>query len=336
MINKIISKKIWGEIKKSQNILLTLHPSPDGDSIGSNLALYHALTKMGKKITILGGDSEFPKNFATLPGVNKILPKNFFQINQDDFDLFIIVDIAGPKQISRQGEVLINKNLKTIIIDHHASNTKFADINLVDKKAPAACQIIYEIFQENKIKITKNIADCLLVGLYTDTGGFKYSNTTYKTFSAAATLSKTDSNFSKYIFEVENNEHPDRLKFLSLMYESIKTYFSGKVAIASIDYNTLQKYNLDKNVINGSEISNNLKSVTGWEIGICMIEPQPNCIKISFRTRDSKKYDLSKISVALGGGGHVAAAGASINGSLTEVTDIVLKKIKSLYPNLEK
>lgn len=326
-----MNKKIWSEIKKAKSILLCLHPSPDGDSIGSNLALYNLLTKMGKKVTLIGGDSEFPKNFSTLPGVNKIIPKNFFQINQDDFDLFVILDIAGPKQISRQGEVVISEKLKTIIIDHHVSNPKFADINLVDGDSPATCQIIYNFFQENKLKITKNIAACLFVGIYTDTGGFKYINTTYKTFLAAANLSKINPKFTNFVFEIENNEHPDRLKFLSIMLGSVKTYLSGKVAIASIDFETLKENNLNNSVINGSEIANLVKAVTGWEIGMCMIEHQPNLVRINFRTRDADKFDVSKISTALGGGGHKSAAGTTVTGSLTEVTDLLIEKISQIY-----
>lgn len=330
-----MNKKIWTEIKKAKNILLCLHPSPDGDSIGGNLAFFHILTKLGKKVTLISGDTELPQNFSTLPGASKISSKNFFQINQTDYDLFLIIDIAGPNQISRQGEIVFDKKLRTIIIDHHISNPKFADINLVDPKAPSSCQIIYEFFQENKIKISKEVAVCLFVGIYTDTGGFKYPNTSYKTFLAAANLSKINPKFNKFIFEIENNEHPDRLKFLSIMLSSIRTYLSGKVAIASVDYDTIQKNNIESSVINCSEIANTVKSVTGWEIGISMIEFQPNLVKISFRTRDSEKYDLSKLSTSVGGGGHKAAAGASINDSLENATNLILKNIKKLFPKIE-
>jgi len=331
-----MNKKIWQEIKKAKNILLTLHPSPDGDSIGANLALFHALTKMGKNVTLLGGDSEFPNNFLTLPGTNKILPNNFFQIDQNDFDLFIITDIASPNLISRQGEIVFNKNLKTIIIDHHKSNPKFANINLVDAKTPAACQLIFNLFKENNVKITKEIAACLFVGIYTDTGGFKYVNTTYKTFLAVANLSKINPKFDKYIFDIENNDHPDRLKFLSIILGSIKTYFSGKVAIASLDFETIKEKDINNSVINSSEVSSLVKSIIGWDIGISMIEYRPNYVKVSFRTRDASKYDLTKISTTVGGGGHIAAAGATINGSLSEATDIILKNLKLVYPDLEK
>lgn len=332
-----MNKKIWKEIKKAKNILLTLHPSPDADSIGSNLALYHVLTKMGKKVTILGGDSEFPQNLLSLPGVNKILPKNFFQIETSDYDLFIITDISSEKQISKQGEVIIPKTLKTIIIDHHTSNLKFADINLVDSKSPATCQIVYEFLETEKIKISKSIAICLFIGIYTDTGGFKYLNTTSKTFEIAANLTKIYPDFNKTIFELENNDKPDRLKFLSIMLGSINTYFSGKVAVASVDFKTIEKNNINNSVVHGSDIANYVKSVVGWEIGISLIEAQPNLIKISFRTRDPQKYDLTKISVALGGGGHKSAAGVTLTDiSLTKAKELLIEKLCQVYPNIDK
>lgn len=333
MIKKLIYKKIWSEIKKAKSILLTLHPSPDGDSIGSNLALYHVLTKMGKKVTLLAGDSTFPNNFNNLPGVKNILPKNFFQITPDDYDLFIVADISDEKRISQKGDMSIPKTLKTIVIDHHLSNTsKFAKVNLVDSDSPATCQILYELLEFEKVKITKEIAICLFVGIYTDTGGFKYRDTTTKTFSIAASLTKIYPDFDKLIFEVENNDDPDRLKFLSLMLSSIETYCSNKVAIASIDFDTIQKNNISNNVVSGSEIANMVKSVVGWDIGISLIESQPNFIKISLRTRDAKKYDLSKLSMALGGGGHRSAAGAVLNNlSVPQAKKLLIEKIKKIY-----
>jgi phosphoesterase RecJ-like protein len=337
MINKFISRKIWREIQKSQNILLILHPSPDADSVGGNLALYHALTKMGKNVTILSGDSEYPKNLLSLPGSNKVLPKNFFQINQNDYDLFIITDISDKKQISKQGNIVISKKLKTIIIDHHSTNSKFAKINLVDTKAPATCQLIYNLFKTNKIKITKTIAACLFIGFYADTGGFKYFNTNYKTFLIASELTKIYPNFNKLIFDLENSDQPDRLKFLSLMLGSINTYLSEKVAIASIEFDTIKENNISSDVVNGSDIANIIKSVIGWEIGISLIELQPNLVKVSFRTRDSNKYDLTKISVALGGGGHKTAAGATLNNmSVSEAKDLLIAKICQVYPRIDK
>ncbi|MDD4785284.1 MAG: DHH family phosphoesterase [Candidatus Shapirobacteria bacterium] len=332
-----MNKKIWSEIKKAKNILLTLHPSPDGDSIGSNLAFFYALSNMGKKVTLISGDSEFPSNFSTLPGADKIIKKNFFDLELSNYDLFIINDIAATQHISRLKEVVFPKNLKTINIDHHFSNKGIADINLIDTSCPSTSQLIFNLFKSNKIKITPDIAACLFIGLYTDTGGFKYSGTTYKTFQIATELTKLYPDFTQLIFDIENNDHPDRLKFLSLILNSIENYLSDSVAIASLDHQSIKDNDLNPTAVSSSDIANLLKSITGWQIGIAVIEYQSNNIKVSFRTRDSSKFDLSQIAAALGGGGHKAAAGLIIKDkSIDEVKKLIVKTIKKIYPNIDK
>jgi len=338
MLNlKSSGKKFWLEIKKSKNILMTLHPSPDGDSIGSNLALYHALAKMGKKITLISGDSQFPNNFITLPGTSKITIQNFFNLDLSKFDLFIINDIAALSQISRLKVVKFPKTLKTINIDHHASNSGLANINLIDSSYPSTCQLIFDLFESNKVKITSEIAACLFVGMYTDTGGFKYSGTTDKTFQIAAKLAAIYPVFTKLIFDIENNDHPDRLKFLSLILSTVETHFSDSVAIASLNHQSIKDNDLNPTVISSSEIANILKSITGWQIGVAIIEHQSNNIKVSFRTRDASNFDLSLVAVALGGGGHKAAAGLVLKDiSLNDAKKLVIKTIKKTYPKIGK
>jgi bifunctional oligoribonuclease and PAP phosphatase NrnA len=332
-----IHKKIWQEIKKSKNILLTLHPNPDGDSIGSSLALYHVLTQIGKKVTLISGDSQIAGNFFSLPGVKEIINKNFFDLNLSDFDLFIINDIAAPNQISKIKDIIFPLDIKTIIIDHHASNNGFADINLINAYSPSTCQLIFDLFQSNRVKITPNIAACLFVGIYTDTGGFKYLGTTDKTFEIAAKLTKIYPEFTQLIFDIENNDHPDRLKFLSLILSSVETYFSDSMAIATLSHQAIKDNNLNPSAVSSSDIANILKSITGWQIGVAIIEYQSNNIKASFRTRDTSKFDLSLIATALGGGGHKAAAGLVLKDtSIDEAKKLITKTIKKIYPNIDK
>ena len=332
-----MNKKIWKEIKKAKNILLTLHPNPDGDSIGSSLALYHVLTQIGKKVTLISGDSQISNNFFSLPGIKEIVNKNFFDLNLSDFDLFIINDIAAPNQISKIKDIIFPLDIKTIIIDHHASNIGFADINLIDSSSPSTCQLIFDLFQSNKVKITSNIAACLFVGIYTDTGGFKYMGTTSKTFEVAAKLTKIYPEFTQLIFDIENNDHPDRLKFLALILSSVETYFSDSMAIATLSHQTIKDNNLNPSAVSSSDIANILKSITGWQIGVAIIEYQSNHIKASFRTRDSSKFDLSLIASTLGGGGHKAAAGLVLKDtSIDEAKKLIIKNIKKIYPNIDK
>jgi len=338
MINfKKVSKQIWKEIKKADNILIHLHPSPDGDSAGAALAFMHVLNNMNKKVTVISGDSELPKFLLALPGSDKIVPKNYLNVDLTQYDLFLILDASSLTQISKMGKVIFPESLKTIVIDHHATNENFADINLVLENAPATCQILYNFFEVNKIKINKETAVCLFVGIYTDSGAFKYSNANWQTLEIVSKLAKINPEYNKIIFELENNDEPDRLKLLSILLGSIETYFSDHIAIASVDYETIKKNNISHTVLSSSEVANKLKSVIGWDIGISLIEVQPNTVKLSFRTRDSEKYDLGKIAAATGfGGGHKAAAGATINKPFKEAKQVLLDTIKKLYPKLGK
>lgn len=333
---KITSRKVWKEIGRSKKILLHLHPGPDGDSVGSSLAFYHVLKNMGKEVCVIQGDSELPKKFYTIPGADKIIHQNILQIDINQFDLFIINDSSSLKQITKLGELKLPKKLKTIIIDHHISSEKFANINLVSPNSTSTCQVLFELFQVNKVKLTSKIAACLFIGLYTDTGGFRYFNPTYKTFDIASKLAKLYPKFSQLIFDIENNDDPDRIKFLSLLLSSVETFYSNHVAIASLSYNNIQASGLNSAAVSSySEVPNTLKSVIGWDIALSMVEIQPEVVKISFRTRDSHTYDLSKIAVATkSGGGHKAAAGATVNKSLPEAKQMILDIIKKLYPKI--
>lgn len=335
---KIVGKKIWKEINHSNNILLSVHAGPDADSVGSNLALYYALKKMGKNVSIIQGDSELPPNLKTIPGSDKIIPKNIFQIDLSKFDLFLILDSSAPSQVSRLGKITFPKSLKTIIIDHHLSSEKFAKINLVLPKYTSTCQVIFDLLQNQKIKIDKFMAACLFIGIYTDTGAFKYFNPTYKIFDIVSKLVKIYPKYPQLIFGIENNDQPDRIKLFSFLLSSVKNYCSDHVAIASISCEDIQKNHIDINTLNGySDVTNMLKSVVGWDIAMTMIEFQPGSVRVNFRTRDADKYDLSKIAAATGsGGGHRAAAGATVNKSIPEATEFLLSIIKKLYPKFDK
>jgi bifunctional oligoribonuclease and PAP phosphatase NrnA len=328
---------VFKAIQDSQNILLCLHCSPDGDSIGSNLALFLYLKNIGKKVTLIKGDSELPQNFKNQPGFSEITAKNYFDLDLSKFDLFIMLDIAALSQISKFGEISFPVNLRTINIDHHGSNPSFAGVNLVDDTVMSTCQLVYELFENQNVKPSPEMAVNLFVGIYTDTGGFKYPKTTTRTFTIASELVKINSDFPKYIFEIENNSEPSQIYFKGLALSSVELFFNQHVAISSVSYNTLTQKNLSSRHTEKSDISNTLKSVIGWDIGISMVEYEPGICSISLRTRDSENFDLSKIAEATGiGGGHPAASGATIKKPLPEAKKILLDIIQKLHPELDE
>ncbi len=330
-----LADRILGEIKKANHILLHCHPSPDADSIGSTLAMKHAITSMGKEVTLIAGDSPLPTYLSTLPGFNTIVTKNLFEVDLAAYDLFLILDSAALGQISRKGTIIFPPTLQTIVIDHHKTNPGFASINLIDDSYPATCQIVFDLLSQWNISITPDIALNLFAGIYTDTGGFKYRGTTYKTIAIASKLAEIAPDFTKLLFVMDNSNTKERLMLEGALLSSIESWFGDSVAVASVSHEFLSKNNIGDNEISGAEIANTLKSVVNWNIGISMVEKEPGIVKMSFRTRDADRFDVSKVAVLLGGGGHMAAAGAAISGNLEEVKQKVKQTLEKAYPALK-
>lgn len=321
------------EIKNSQNILLHLHPSPDGDSIGSALAMKQVLESLDKNVTVISGDSHPPKLFSMLPGFEDIKDQTFLDTDLSAYDLFIAMDSSNTDQITKKGKVVFPNNLKVLVIDHHKSNTKYGNINLVDSSCPANCQLLFEIFSQWGIQITSEIAICLLVGIYTDSR-FRYQGTTKKTFEITAKLVEIYPQFHQVFFDLENSLSDKRIYLLGLAINSIEHFFDNQVAIAVVTQQQLKEKDIEKEDIENNEISNILRSVTGWELDISLIETEQGIFNASFRTRNADKYDVSKIAVAFGGGGHQAAAGARIEGTKQIAVEKLLATIKQLYPGI--
>jgi len=333
-MNKLTSySQIQQAINKSKNILLCLHPSPDGDSFGSNLAMYWYLESLDKKPTLISGDSQAPQDFKFLAGFGKIINKNITQVNLEKFDLFIGIDSSSLDQITKLKEIKFPSHLKTINIDHHITNTSWANINLVDTNSPAAGQIVYYFLKSLNVAITLDMANNLFVGIYTDSGGFKYPNTNQDTFLAAADLSTISPNFSQIIFNLENNETSGQLFYKALALKNIDLYFDDNLAISSVSQIELIKKNINVADTQRSNISNILKSVIGWNIGASLVETEANVCNLSLRTRDSVKYDVSKLAQSLGGGGHPTAAGAQIKMPLDLAKQELIKATGKLFFN---
>jgi len=330
-----LAPKILEEIKKANNILLHCHLNADADSIGGALAMMQVLETMGKKVTVIRGDSELSASFSCLPGFEKIVHKNFFEVDLAQFDLFLIQDSGSLNRVSNLAPIVFPKNLKTITIDHHATNENYADINLVDSTYPATCQIIHDLFVAWNVEITSNIAKCLMLGIYFDTGGFRFNATTSGTFKVAGHLAEIAPNYSSLISFVEDSKTPGVIAFQALALSSVKLYCGNHVAISGVSHASLKDMGIKESEIY-PDIAAVLKSVVGWDIGVKIVETEPGKVKIGFRTRDEKVYDVSKIAVACGGGGHKGSSGVRMNVSVEEAVKRVVEVINSIYPELGK
>lgn len=331
---KKIAPVIWEEIQKADSILLHCHPNPDADSVTSALAMIHMLEQLGKKVTVIRGDSYLPKAFANFPGITKIVHKRYLELNLADYDLFIIQDSGSLDRITRYGEVTFPEKMRTVVIDHHYTNTSYGDVNIVDSSYPATANILYDLFTLWGVAITKEIALCLFIGIYDDTGGFKYPGSTSETLATASKLAAINPDYHQVLFDLENTVEPTQIKFMTLVYSSVEHYFDGKLALAAIPHHKLKEEGLSRLDSLGLEMSNKLRAVVGWDIDITFIEYEPSVIGISMRTRDPEKYDLTKIAKPLGGGGHKASAGAELKMPFEEAKHFLLQTIKTAYREL--
>lgn len=339
--DKKIALNMLDEIKKSSKILLHCHPSPDPDSVGSALALKYILQSIGKEVNVISGDDDIPMSFRHFPGCDEILPKSFLDIKEGEYDLFIVADCSldgicrkipreeVAKRLEKMGP--LGSKLKTINIDHHISNKWQADLSIIDSSYPSACELIYDVREEWAVPLSREMALNIYVGMYTDTGGFIYRGVTDRTFRIVSELVKFAPDFSKIIFNLENSNRRQQLDFLALCLSSIEVFCDGKVAISSCSNEDLIKKGITKDDRGAHTVANYLRSVIGWEIGINMVEEEVGRVKISIRTRDSDRFDLSKLAMAFGGGGHKAAAGANIKMSLPEAKEVLVQKIKEIY-----
>ncbi len=333
-ISPIIKEKaplILVEIQKAKSILLHFHPSPDPDSVGSALAMKFALEQIGKKVTVIKGDSEFPRGFKHFPGAGEIVEKNFLEIDQSQFDLFIIIDSAQPQMVSRRGEIKFAPNLKTIAIDHHATNRQFAEINLLESAYPASCQILFDLFKLWEVKLTPEISANLFIGIYTDTGAFKYRGVTQHTYEIIGELVKHIPDVSDLITRMENSNSPQLIAFEAAALDSIEVFCGGRFALAAVPSTVIKSKNIPTADVRTSEVSSFMLTVAEWDFVAAAAEIDSNVIKFSFRSKDIEKYDVAKLTESLGGGGHRAAAGLILRMPFDEAKKLVVQKAEELY-----
>ena len=298
-------------IFNAQKILIVGHSRPDGDTLGAMLALYWSLKKIGKKVTPFCIDKPgFVYEF--LPGVNEI--KNEINFNQEKFDLVIFVDCATEKMTGIYDDGFpFKKETFMINIDHHPSNSLFGNLNIVSENSAATSEIIFFLLKLLDIEITKEIATCLLCGIYTDTGSFQHQNTTKRVLQVAAFLLKIGGNIkeiTKYTFKTK------KLSTLYLWGRAMSSLLKNEkynIVTAIITQDDLKETGASEEEVEG--IANFLNNISGIRAILVLTEKNNGFIKGSLRSKDPN-FDVLPLARLLGGGGHKKAAGFMIKGKL--------------------
>lgn len=301
-------KEIFDILEKNKSFALACHDSVDGDGLGSSLALHLFLKSQGKESIVFAGDKSY-RDFRFLPGIEDV-SEAFGICEKCDFvpDIAIGLDYGNFDRTTFSAELKEKINQKSVpflTIDHHPRNKQIGDIILIDPDASSTCEIIFEFFEYNNIKITKEIALCLLTGIITDTNNFRNPATTTKSLEIASQLINKGVLINKIQKELAHKNYAQNSASMALALNNLKINEEFNFAYFLLDHSQVQKYNIKQNSLEG--LSNILAAIPDIDFSVTMIEWEPNITKGSLRSEG--KADVSVLAAIFNGGGHILASG---------------------------
>lgn len=309
-------------VENANSIIIFTHENPDGDAVGSSLAFYQYVKDLGKDVEIIV--PHFPKVYEYLPKYNEIKTEP----SKEKYDVAIALDCGDIKRLDDPNEVFLKSEIK-INIDHHTSNGMFADLNYVDPISPAASQIVTKMFQYYKYEISKDVATCLITGIITDTGGFRYDGVTSETFMIAADFLELGVNISKIFKEALCNISMEKFEAKKLAQDRLEFIENGKIAYTYLTKEDMDRLNVVPADLEG--IVENGRDIEGVEVSIFLYETDKG-FKGSFRSNNY--VNVADLCLLFNGGGHVRAAGCTLPYSLEECKEKVLNAtIKEVNKN---
>jgi len=314
-----IDIKIKQRIKSAHNILIVSHIRPDGDAIGSLLGLGLALQNYGKNVQMVLADG-VPANFRYLPDYQLVMKSQ-----KDPVDLSFVVDCSD---IRRTGTALEEYGRADIVIDHHRTNERFGEINLVEPHVPATASMLTNHMPEWGLSITPDVASCLLTGMITDTLGFRTINTTSECLRQAADLMDIGASLDKlYYFSLVKRTLPGA-RFWGAGLSNL--HYDDGIVWTSLTRDDRKKAGYSGN--DDADLINIVSAIEEGQVSIIFVEQPRGTIKISWRTIHDD-IDVSQVAVKFNGGGHKAASGADIQGSLEDVIEMVLEATHEMLKN---
>ena len=322
VVSKMSYKKLINELSQLDSLVIMGHLDPDADSVSSMLAIYYAFAGDKKNWHLLLQDTP-GDNLSYLPGFDKIKQLDNFN---EPIKNILLVDCKDLNRANRIG--LQEENLdKLLVIDHHLSKAKKNPLKLIDSSAAACCELIYKLIKKAKIPLTQDLALILYSGLASDTGCFRQSNTTAQTLNIASKLLKTGFNPDPVRINLFERRSAANIKILGKALSNMEVYFDNKLCFLTAYYK--DKQNFGASVNDCTSIVNYALTPIGAKIGVFFEERENDVVKISFRSRNG--YAVNSFAEMLGGGGHLLAAGVTVNGKIDDVKKQVLELISEKY-----
>lgn len=314
-------KEVFNLINNSQNICIAGHKAPDGDCIGSVMALYEFLKPLNKELTVCI-DGTIPFNYK--PFVNEeIIAK---ECSDKKFDLLFILDCSDAERLGKFKGVFNNAK-KSVCIDHHKTNQSYADINIIDTTMSSTGELLYDILTISGQRLTKEAATYIYIAILTDTGKFSYSNTSSDTHRKTAELIALGVNVADIDNIVYNSKPANVVKAFIDCISGIELYYNNKFGITFISKDILERNNVDMGDIDG--VVEFIREIKEVEVSCVLKEYEEKNTKVSLRSKND--IDVSQISVKFGGGGHAKAAGFEIEDTVENTKKLLIETFEEFF-----
>lgn len=313
--------KIASVLKKSKSIAIVTHVNPDSDCIGSGVALALALRNIGKKADVFC-DSDIPARLSFLVTDEDIIKKQ-----EEKYEVCLAVDVAESGMMGRYFESLFQNAEITCCIDHHGTNKGYADFNYIDSFAGAAGEIVYSFIKDElSIPITVDIATCLYAAIAGDTGSFRYSNTTVNTHKIVGELIDKGIDSARIMRLMFEQKTLEQLRLNAEVISNLEFFEDGKICVATVDEEMLTRIGINFGELD--DIASIPRQIVGVEVGVYIkIKGEQEC-KVSLRSNEYA--DVAEIAKNLGGGGHVRAAGVTLNMTKEKAKACIVEEIKKV------
>lgn len=319
-------------IDGAEKILIAGHISPDGDTVGSTLALWHILRKMGKKPQVVFQD-DIPAYLCFLPGVDEIVKPDAVDFAPD---LLILVDCAA---LDRTGAGWVNKYLEVaplLILDHHAMRDDIPAVSLIDPRLAATAELVYWLAGALGVELDLDMARCIYTAISTDTGGFRFTNTRVHTFEIAAKLRGLGVSLEEMRINLYESRSLPNLQMMGWAMVNMRQSDDKKLVWTAMSRDDKQR--LGAKPGDTDSIAGQTMMVEGVRVGVFFDERRDAdgkpVVKVSFRGRNG--YNVGGLAAEFGGGGHLAASGCTIPGHLGDMQAQVLERARQLIIDTEK
>lgn len=307
-------------IKDTEKIHIASHVSPDGDNIGSILAMALGLKTMGKEVHVVKTD-EVPSDYLFLPGIDMISP-----FNGEGIELLITLDSADMERLG-QFRSSAESAGKIINIDHHISNQRYGSYNIVEPDASSTGEVLFGVLNDLGIKIDKNMASCLYTAISTDTGSFQYQGVSDKTHEIAAALIRAGVDVPGINIKLYSSRSMIRTNLFIEAFSTMKTYRNDTIAVVKVTQDMLSKTKAAMEDTEG--IISFIKEIDSIEVACLLKEKSPDEIKVSLRSKE--EVNVSEICAEFNGGGHIRAAGCTINENIENAENMIVNQIINMW-----